>query len=64
MRGHIEQALADRIKVLRSAVRLKHSIAADRELNILLDAERKKFFKSVQQGKLPEAINVEKVFSG
>jgi hypothetical protein len=51
-----------RLKVLRTAVRLKHSIAADNELNAVVDEEKRKFFKQVQQGKLPEAINSEKVF--
>jgi len=55
----IEQVLANRIKVLRTAIRLKHSIAADNELNEVLDAEKKQFWKSVQQGQLPAAIAID-----
>ena len=58
MRGNIEQAWANRLKVLRSAIRLKYSLMADEELNAVLDAEKKKFFKGVQGGKLPKAIDV------
>ncbi len=58
MRGNIEQAWANRLKVLRAAIRLKHSIMADEELNAVLDEEKKKFFKGVQSGKLPKAIDV------
>lgn len=57
MRDRTTQAWANRLKVLRAAIRLKHSIAADEELNLVLDAEKKKFFKSVQMGKLPAAID-------
>lgn len=58
-RGSIEQGWLNRVKVLRTAIRLKHSIAADNELNEVLDAERKKYLKSVQQGELPTAIEVD-----
>jgi hypothetical protein len=61
MRGRIEQAWVNRLKVMRAAIRLKHSLAADEELNAVLDAEKKKFFKNVQQGKLPAAIDTSKV---
>lgn len=60
-RGTIDQAWANRVKVLRAAIRLKHSIAADNELNEVLDEERKKFLKSVQRGQLPPAIDPKKV---
>ena len=57
--GPIEQELRNRIKIARSLTRLKHSIAADNELNDKLDEAKKKYFKKVQQGKLPAALNVE-----
>jgi hypothetical protein len=57
-RGNIEQGWANRVKVLRAAIRLKHSIAADNELNEMIDAERKKYFKSVQGGSQPAPIAV------
>lgn len=58
-RGQVEQELANRIKIQRSITRLKHSIHADNELNEKLDESKKAFFKKVQQGQLPAAINVE-----
>lgn len=57
-RGSIEQAWVNRVKVLRAAIRLKYSILADNELNEVIDAERKKFYKSVQNGQLPTPIAV------
>jgi hypothetical protein len=64
VRGPIEQQLANRLKVLRTAIRLKHSIAADEEINAAIDEEKKKFFKSVQQAKLPASVDVRKVIGG
>jgi hypothetical protein len=61
MRGNVEQAWANRVKVLRAAIRLKHSIAADEELNLRLDEEKKKFYKQVQQGVLPKTLDTGKV---
>lgn len=58
-RGKIEQELANRIKIARALTRLKHSIAADNELNEKLDESKKAFFKKVQQGRLPAALNVD-----
>lgn len=59
MRGRIEQELRNRLKIARTLTRLKHSIAADNELNEKLDDAKKKYLKQVQQGKLPASINVE-----
>lgn len=58
-RGKVEQELANRIKIARALTRLKHSIAADNELNEKLDEAKLKFFKKVQQGQLPASINIE-----
>ncbi len=58
-KGQIEQGWANRVKVLRAAIRLKHSIAADNEINEMIDAERKRYFKSVQNGKQPGPIAIE-----
>lgn len=52
MKGKIEQAWANRLKVLRAAVRLKYSIMADNELNERIEYERRKFEKAVQNRKL------------
>jgi hypothetical protein len=49
------------LKVIRTAIRLKHALAADNELNVVIDAERKKFYKAVQQGQLPAALDPAKV---
>lgn len=42
------------LKAARSAVRLKHSIAADAELNNVLPALELAFDSAVRQGRLPE----------
>jgi hypothetical protein len=56
VRGIIEQGWANRLKIIKAAVRLEYSILADNELNRRLDEERTKYFKQVQQGKLPKAL--------
>ena len=60
MKGDIEQAWANRRKSISSAVRLKYSTLADNELNRRLDAEQKKFFKAVQQGKVLPPVDIDK----
>lgn len=54
-KSEIQQALADKLKSVRSAVRLKHSIAADNELNIELPKAETDFYKVVNKGELPDA---------
>lgn len=49
-RTPIEQAIANRKKILRTVVRLKHSIAADNEINDRLDDEITKVEKAIQRG--------------
>ena len=49
-----EMALKDRIKVARSIVRLKHSLAADHELNGLLADITEDHNRELQTGGLKE----------
>jgi len=42
------------LKAARSMVRLRHSIAADEELNELLPAIEREFDSAVQRGLLPD----------
>lgn len=56
-RGRIDQEWCNRLKVLRTAIRLKYSILADNELNAKIDEERKAFYKAVQHGKLLRALD-------
>lgn len=58
-RSEIEQAQFELVKTLRTAIRLKHAIAADRELNEVLPAAEKAFTKSIQRGQLPGAVDLE-----
>jgi hypothetical protein len=62
-REKIEQAWANRQKVIRAAIRLRHSIAADNEINETIDVERRKFEAAVQRGVLPAPLDP-KVLSG
>jgi len=59
--GNIDMAWKNRVKVIRSAVRLKYSIEADNRLNEIIDEEYKAFYKKVQQGVLPAAFDPETV---
>jgi hypothetical protein len=49
----IDRCWANYSKALRAQIRLRHSIAADNEINRVLPEARKEFEKSVQQGVLP-----------
>lgn len=60
----IEQARATFVKTLRTAIRLKHSIEADREINEILPGKVKAFEKLVRQGQLPSPIDIKKLVNG
>lgn len=57
-KDQVEQARANLIKVMRSAIRLRHSIAADEELNLKLPAAEKVFNAQVLRGELPDPVDV------
>jgi hypothetical protein len=63
-RDKVLQGWANRQKVIRAAIRLKYSLLADNELNETIEAEAKKYFKSVQQGQLLEPLDPKKVIGG
>ena len=52
-RTDIEQAIVNHMKIARDAIRLKHSIAADTELNTVLPALRTRLEAQAQHGILP-----------
>lgn len=52
-RTEIDQRWMNYEKALRAQIRLKHSIAADNEINRMLPKARKEFEKLVQKGVLP-----------
>ena len=56
----VDQARANALKVVRLAVRLKHSIAADEELNEVLPRVEAKFNAAVMRGELPEPLDIKK----
>lgn len=49
----IEQVYKNHVKVVRAAIRLKHSIAADNELEQVLPQVRARLEADMQQGRLP-----------
>lgn len=51
VKGALDQTHRNLIKTIRSNVRLAHSLAADNDLNVLLDEYSKKFQKDAQGGK-------------
>lgn len=63
MKTNIQQARKNYRKTLRAAIRLKHSIAADEEINEVEDGYMKAFDKAVMQGKLPRPIDPAKLHS-
>lgn len=52
------------LKTIRTAVRLRHSLAADAELNEILPKADAQFFKKIQKGELPDAIDLKKLTGG
>ena len=59
-RDKVDQARANILKTIRAAIRLKHSIAADEELNEVLPLAQEKFDAAVLRGRLPEPLDVKK----
>ena len=49
----LAQAMVDQRKVVRSAIRLKHSIAADQELNRVMPGLDKYLSECAQRGEIP-----------
>lgn len=56
----VDQARSDMLKTIRTAVRLRHSIAADNELNEVLPRAEAKFNAAVNGGRLPAPLDVMK----
>lgn len=50
---------AMRLKTIRSQIRLKYSLMADKELNDVIQEESRKYFKAVQAGKEPAPLAIE-----
>ena len=59
-RDKVDQARANMLKTIRTAVRLKHSIAADDELNEVLPMAEAKFNAAVMKGRLPEPLDIKR----
>lgn len=53
----VDQAWANRTRVIRTAIRLKHAIEADNEINEVLAEEKAKFEKAVHRGALPAPLD-------
>lgn len=64
MRGNIEQAWINRRKTIIAAIRLRHSIAADNEINATLEEAQKAFNKEVMKGTLPAPLDPKRVIGG
>lgn len=59
-RDQVDQARVETLKIIRAAVRLKHSLAADRELNDVLPEAELRFNAAVSRGKLPAPIEIKR----
>lgn len=58
----LEQAVANHRKVARTAIRLKHSIAADEELNRLMPELERVLAAQLAQGRV-EAMSVDDILA-
>ncbi len=52
-RSDLEQAIVNHVKVARAAIRLRHSIEADTEINATIDKIRARLASQAQQGLIP-----------
>ncbi len=50
-KDNVEMELAAVVKMVRTSIRTKHSIEADREINAVLPEVEKDFWAHVQRGK-------------
>lgn len=50
----LEQAIANHRKIARTAIRLKHSVAADNELNEFMPKLEVRLAAMLQNGRVPE----------
>lgn len=62
----LEQAIVNARKVARSAIRLKHSIAADNELNEVMPVLELRLERMLQEGRIPQLsmADIEQVIMG
>ena len=60
-RDKVDQARANLLKTIRTAIRLKYSLMADEELNDVLPEAEKKFNAAVMRGQLPDPVDIKKV---
>lgn len=63
-REDIEQAKVDTLKTARSLIRLRHSLAADREINEKLPALEEAWDQAVLSGQLPDEASVRELVAG
>jgi hypothetical protein len=59
-KAEAEQARANTLKIIRAAVRLKHSINADNELNVVLPEAEMRFDSAIQRGRIPSSIEIKR----
>lgn len=63
-RDRIDQARANLLKMIRSIIRLAHSVAADNELNEALPKAERIFNAAVARGELPDPADVLQLLRG
>lgn len=61
-RDDVDQARVNVLKTVRTAIRLRHSINADNELNEVLPKVEARFNAQVMRGILPDPIDIKKAF--
>jgi hypothetical protein len=60
-KNDLTQDLRERKKILRTATRLRYSLAADRELSETLPLMEKAYWHEVQSSRMPSALDVKKI---
>lgn len=63
-REEADQARVNMLKVIRASIRLRHSIAADTEINEVLPQAEAEFNERVLSGELPDPLDIKKTLVG
>ena len=56
----VDQARANALKTVRAAIRLRHAINADEEINEVLPLVEAKFNAAVMRGQIPDPLDIKK----
>ena len=63
-RDRVDQERANALKTIRTAIRLKHSLAADNEINEVLPRFESEYNEAINNDERPEPLSIAKTILG